>query len=101
MNGFNIIGEGRDLSGYVQHSRESLPNYWAYADRFVLADQFFTSMYGPTFPEHLYTVAAQSNGVIDNKTNADTAGQLLRRPAGVSRSASREDLTERRHRRAS
>ena len=74
MNGFNIIGEGRDLSGYVQHSRQTLPNYWKLADRFVLADRFFTSMYGPTFPEHLYTVAAQSYGVVDNKTNADTTG---------------------------
>ncbi|MGZ8618709.1 MAG: alkaline phosphatase family protein, partial [Actinomycetota bacterium] len=30
MNGFNIIGSGQDLSGYVQHSRKTLPNYWAY-----------------------------------------------------------------------
>ncbi len=80
MNGFNIIGEGQDLSGYVQHSRKTLPNYWAYADRYVLADRFFTSMYGPTFPEHLYTVAAQSNGVVDNKTNADTTGNYCDDP---------------------
>jgi phospholipase C len=80
MNGFNIIGEGDDMSGYVQHSRKTLPNYWAYADRFVLADHFFTSMYGPTFPEHLYTVAAQSNGVVDNKTNADTPGSYCDDP---------------------
>lgn len=80
MNGFNIIGEGEDMSGYVQHSRRTLPAYWAYADRFVLADHFFTSMYGPTFPEHLYTVAAQSNGVVDNKTNADTAGSYCDDP---------------------
>ena len=80
MNGFNIIGAGQDLSGYVQHSRKTLPNYWAYADRFVLADRFFTSMYGPTFPEHLYTVAAQSYGIIDNKTNADTTGNYCDDP---------------------
>ena len=80
MNGFNIIGEGDDMSGYVQHSRKTLPGYWAYADRFVLADHFFTSMYGPTFPEHLYTVAAQSNGVVDNKTNADTEGSYCDDP---------------------
>jgi phospholipase C len=80
MNGFNIIGEGDDMSGYVQHSRKTLPNYWAYADRFVLADHFFTSMYGPTFPEHLYTVAAQSNGVVDNKSNADTPGSYCDDP---------------------
>lgn len=71
MNGFNIIGGGGDLSGYVQHSRESLPAYWAYADRFVLADRFFTSMYGPTFPEHLFTVAAQSFDIVDNPSSED------------------------------
>jgi phospholipase C len=71
MNGFNIIGGGRDLTGYAQHSRVSIPNYWAYADRFVLADRFFTSMYGPTFPEHLFTVAAQSFDIVDNPNEED------------------------------
>jgi phospholipase C len=80
MDGFNVIGEGRDLSGYTQHSRKTLPNYWAYADRYVLADRFFTSMYGPTFPEHLYTVAAQSYQVVDNKTSAETAGNYCDDP---------------------
>ena len=84
MNGFNIIGDGRDLTGYVQHSRKSLPNYWAYADRFVLADQFFTSMYGPTFPEHLYTVAAQAYGVVDNKISAETPGNYCDDPAEIT-----------------
>jgi phospholipase C len=69
MNGFSEIGSGQDLTGYTIHSRETMPNYWAYADRFVLADHFFTSMFGPTFPEHLYTVAAQSYGIIDNKVD--------------------------------
>jgi phospholipase C len=80
MDGYNIIGLGQDLSGYVQHSRTTLPNYWRIADRFVLADHFFTSMYGPTFPEHLYAVAAQSNGVVDNKSNADTPGSYCDDP---------------------
>ena len=62
MNGYNCVPLGEDMTGYTQHSRQSLPGYWAYADRFVLADHFFTSMFGPTFPEHLYTVAAQSTG---------------------------------------
>jgi phospholipase C len=84
MNGFNIIGQGQDLSGYVQHSRRTLPAYWAYADRFVLADRFFTSMFGPTFPEHLYTVAAQSNGVVDNKIEADTEGNYCDDPTEIT-----------------
>jgi phospholipase C len=67
MNGFNAISGGEDLSGYTSFRRAGIPRYWAYADRFVLADRFFTSMYGPTFPEHLFTVAAQSYGIVENQ----------------------------------
>jgi phospholipase C len=81
MNGFNQMNGtvdvganadlyGKDLSGYVYFDRKGIPNYWAYADRFVLADHFFSSMYGPTTPEHLYAVAAQSNWIIENKLDA-------------------------------
>jgi phospholipase C len=80
MNGFNIIGSGEDMSGYDYHDRSTLPNYWKYADRFVLADHFFTSMYGPTFPEHLYTVAAQAKGIVDNKGTTDHAGSYCDDP---------------------
>jgi phospholipase C len=71
MNGFNIIKYGEDLSGYVQFHRDGLPNYWSYADHFTLADHFFTSMYGPTFPEHIYAIAASANGITDNKETTD------------------------------
>jgi phospholipase C len=85
MNGFNrmngVIPQsenadlyGADMSGYSYLDRDGVPNYWAYADRFVLADHFFTSMYGPTLPEHLYTVAAQANWIVDNKGNAENPG---------------------------
>jgi phospholipase C len=67
MDGFDLVVGGDSLMGYTQFSREGIPSYWRYADRFVLADRFFTSEYGPTFVEHLYTIAAQSNGVMDNK----------------------------------
>jgi phospholipase C len=73
-NGYNCVALGEDLLSYTQYSRKTLPVYWAYADRFVLADHFFTSMYGPTFPEHLYTVAAQSYGIVDNKTTTNVEG---------------------------
>jgi phospholipase C len=70
MDGFNTILYGGDLSGYDQFDRSTMPHYWAYADHFVLADRFFTSMYGPTTPEHLYTVAAQDYGIVDNPQNS-------------------------------
>jgi phospholipase C len=67
MDGFDLITGGATMLGYTQWSRSGIPHYWKYADRFVLADRFFTSEYGPTFPEHLYTIAAQSNGIMDNR----------------------------------
>jgi phospholipase C len=41
-----------------------LPNYYAYADAFVLGDNHFTSLHATSFPNHLYTIAATSGGVI-------------------------------------
>jgi phospholipase C len=67
MNGFNAILEGHDLTGYLSFRRSGIPNYWAYADRFVLADRFFTSTYGATLPEHLYAVAAHAGDVVANQ----------------------------------
>jgi phospholipase C len=52
-------------SAYV---RSEIPNYWAYARHFTLADHFFSSVMGPSFPNHLAEIAAQSGGVIDNPT---------------------------------
>jgi phospholipase C len=93
MNGYNCVPLGDDMIGYTQHSRRTLPAYWAYADRFVLADRFFTSMFGPTFPEHLYTVAAQSYGIVDNKTNTDTEGNYCDDPQEETKRFRLEDLT--------
>jgi phospholipase C len=67
MDGFDRISNGFRLGGYTQFRRDGLPAYWAYADNFVLGDRMFSSMYGPTFPEHLYTVAAQAGRVTTNK----------------------------------
>ena len=80
MDGFNCVTLGDDLTGYTQFDRSTLPVYWSLADRFVLADHFFTSMFGPTFPEHLYTVAAQSYGIVDNKSTTNHAGNYCDDP---------------------
>jgi phospholipase C len=47
---------------YTQLHRSQLPNYWRWARAFVLFDNFFASAHGPSFPNHLYTIAAQSGG---------------------------------------
>jgi phospholipase C len=75
---------GQDLLGYTYFDREGIPSYWRYADRFVLADRFFTSMYGPTFPEHLFTVAATSNLIVGNKTEKSAPGGYCDDPNEVA-----------------
>jgi phospholipase C len=58
LNGFQI--------SYNQYYESDLPNYWAYAEKFTLADHMFSSITSHTFPNHLYTIAASSDGVIVN-----------------------------------
>jgi phospholipase C len=94
MNGFNCVSLGEDMTGYSQYDRGSLPLYYSYADRFVIADHFFTSMYGPTFPEHLYTVAAQSYGIVDNKSTTDTPGNYCDDPQEYTQRFPIEDLSD-------
>ena len=64
------------LSYYDWHE---IPNYWEYARRFVLCDQFFSSLAGPSEPNHLYTVAAKSGGLVNNP-DYKTAGHVAANP---------------------
>jgi phospholipase C len=67
MDRFDLVLNGETLNGFTSFKREGIPAYWSYADNFVLSDHTFSSMYGPTFPEHLYTVAAYAGDVVGNK----------------------------------
>jgi phospholipase C len=53
--------------GYEEFHQSQIPNYWAYAQHFTLADEFFSSIYGPTGVEHLWTFAAQSDRFVDHE----------------------------------
>ncbi len=69
MDKFDLIAGGNvkgDLLAYTQYNEGDIPNYFTYARNFVLADEFFSSLEGPSFPNHLYTVGAQSGGAINN-----------------------------------
>ncbi|MBI3648723.1 MAG: hypothetical protein HY240_08245 [Actinobacteria bacterium] len=65
MDGF-AGSPNADRWAYTQLHRDQLPNYWAWAKRYVLSDNFFSSAVGPSFPNHLYSIAAQSGGTHDN-----------------------------------
>jgi phospholipase C len=73
MNCFNKVFGGTELQGYVQYHEKDIPNYWAYAKHFSVADHFFSSVYGPTPMEHLWTLAAQSDRFVDAE-RPDEAG---------------------------
>ena len=77
MDRFDQIWNG-NVSGYLldytQLSGSDIPNYFVYARNFVLADRMFSSMQGPSFPNHLYTVAAQSGGAMNNPRDSTAWG---------------------------
>jgi phospholipase C len=66
MDGFASVSAPADRYAYTQFGPKDLPAYWHWAKRFVLGDNFFASAQGPSFPNHLYTIAAQSGGAHDN-----------------------------------
>jgi len=63
MDAFHLLGPNHQ--SYQQFWQADIPNYWRYAKQFVLADHMFSSLAGPTFPNHLYMIAAQSDGIVD------------------------------------
>jgi phospholipase C len=65
MNGFGYDAWSRHWA-YTQLTPDQIPNYWRWAKDFVLADRFFASVNGPSFPNHLFTIAARSGGTHDN-----------------------------------
>ncbi|GAC1327408.1 MAG: hypothetical protein NVSMB22_18890 [Chloroflexota bacterium] len=63
--------DGRDIAD-SQYQQADIPNLWSYAQHFTLDDHFFSTIMGPSFPNHLVTVAAESGNTVDNPS-----GQLV------------------------
>ena len=67
MDRFDINLQGNvngDYLAYTQVTKADIPNYWAYAHNYGLADNMFSSEAGPSFPNHSYMISAQSNHTI-------------------------------------
>lgn len=69
MNGFNLLAgawqDGKDMALSQLHE-DDIPNYWAYAQAYTLDDHFFSTINGPSFPNHLATITSGSNNTTDN-----------------------------------
>jgi phospholipase C len=62
MDGF-IAAQGSNVTmGYYDY--HLIPYYWDYAAQYVLMDNFFSSVMGPSLPNHLYLMAGQSGGLV-------------------------------------
>ncbi len=65
MDQFDLIpgaSVNGDMLGLTQLTQSDIPNYFAYAQNFVLADRMFSSMKGASWANHLYIVGAQAGG---------------------------------------
>ncbi len=51
-----VAGKGRDVAGYK--TEQDIPNYWDYAQNFVLQDHMFGPNAGWSLPAHQYLVSA-------------------------------------------
>jgi phospholipase C len=68
MDGFDLIlggNKNNEFISFTQMHQQDIPNYWTYAQKFVLGDHMFSSAFTDSFPNHLFTVGATSDGVIN------------------------------------
>ena len=84
MDGF-AANPGADLNGdrmaFWQFGQSDIPNLWSYASHFSLGDHMFSSVPAATFPNHLYSVAAQAQGIVPTPRTRAAAGAATARPA--------------------
>lgn len=93
MNGFDLLGLGNvqgQMTPMSQLQQSDIPNYWAYAQNFVLADHMFSALPSGTFPNHLYAVANDSDGTFTtpNPTAKDDWGCDAAKTVNVKQASS-------------
>jgi phospholipase C len=77
MDRFDLIVGGNvngNLLAYSEFQQADIPNYWSYASTFVLSDAMYTSITSASYPAHLYIMAAQNSGAVDNPESPTTPG---------------------------
>jgi phospholipase C len=87
MNHFDLdtsCHQNGRLMCFTQMQQADIPNYFAYAQQYVIADRMFSSLHGTSFPNHLYTVAATSGGFTDQ---AHLPNQFLSKEPGCEAEA--------------
>jgi len=62
------------------YDRSDIPYYWDYAGKYVLCDDFFSSEFGPTFPNHLYIVSGTAGPNHLNNAYYSVNGTFISNP---------------------
>ena len=68
LDWFDIMDKGDingDFEAYTQMTQADIPNYWAYAQNFALADHTFQSTNSPSYSNHFYFIAADAQRTIN------------------------------------
>ena len=86
MDGFNLERNAYSKTGQPlalsQMYAGDIPNYWAYANHYALADRFFAAWKGASFTNNLYEMAAQA-GIYDPTLNGRTVYTIPKFPSGT------------------
>jgi phospholipase C len=69
-----LEGSADDVMGY--HTGSDIPNYWSYAQHFVLQDHMFESVHSWSFPSHLYLVSGWSARCGSSRDPMSCTGQV-------------------------
>ncbi|MBI3453210.1 MAG: hypothetical protein HY057_10385 [Rhodospirillales bacterium] len=54
-----LLSSAIDERGYCQYREEDIPNYWAYAREYVLCDNYFADILGPSIPNYFPLMGAE------------------------------------------
>lgn len=61
---------------YAEAQQSLIPNYWSLAQNYVLDDRAFTSLNGPSYPNHLFAMAGASGPDIEHSALNNPSGGL-------------------------
>jgi len=79
MDGF--VAAERSILTMGYYDSTDIPYYWDYANQYVLDDNFFSSLMGPSFPNHLYIVSGTSGPVTNINYRWILSGHVVDNPA--------------------
>ena len=78
MDAFNLgapkICGSPPYACYQYGGQPLIPNYWTWAQDYLLNDNAWSSLMGPSFPNHMYTVAGGSGPDIPHSAIANPSG---------------------------